>query len=286
MKWDYKNNLPVKGTYRPRGIEWDEFFLEGKHHSIPEEDVIPTLDHVIFDLVRSGAVSPEIEDFCLDHLNGVITLLNYGESHWRGREEIITDADIYARLYFCDTENDIFDIVLDGAGDATSLLETFGYEEPDDVSDYTTPRNTASEDRLERFEAYLSAHDYPKEGNVIWERFEHGFFPGRLLRLTPREMKVSFTRSISMADIESKPLILPEQTTEVFATKKGADYVLTEFGRRQMNVLFHRIVEEEYFLYSHPECISFPGPALAMDLTPELQNRMSNTIKRLSEHHG
>ena len=282
MQWNYETNLPVEGTYKPRGLDWDELFLSGKHHEIPEDELYSTLDHVLLDLLRSGAVSMEIEDFCLDILNGNISLLNYGKSHWCGRKEEITDADVYARIYFCDTENDIFDIILDGAGYPTSLLETFGYVEPEEESDYIAPRETASSERLKRFEEYLAAHNYPREGNVIWERARYGFFTGCLLKLSPREMKVSFTRPISMMDIESKPLVLPENSKETFAVLDGNDYILTGYGRYQMALLLHRIIDEEYYLYAHPEFIASPGPALAMDLTPELLSRITETTIRLS----
>lgn len=285
MQWNYETNLPVEGTYKPRGLDWDDFFLSGKHQEIPDDERYTTLDHVILDLLRSRAVSMEMEDFCLDLLNGNISLLNYGKSHWRGRKEEITDADVYARIYFCDTENDIFDIILDGAGDPTSLLETFGYVEPEEESDYIAPRETASPERLKRFEEYLAAHHYPKEGDMIWERAQNGFLPGRLLKLSPREMKVSFTRSISMMDIESKPLVLPENSKETFAVLDGSDYILTGYGRNQMTLLLHRIIDEEYYLYAHPELISSPGPALAMDHTPELLARMEETKNRLSKYN-
>lgn len=84
-----------------------EFFLNKAYERIVLEDGRP-IDCFILLQFRVE------NNFFLDIANGHLDLLKRPNDYtWGGEPHVITDNDIYSRLWFCDTDKDIWDMFLD-----------------------------------------------------------------------------------------------------------------------------------------------------------------------------
>lgn len=149
MKWDYKNNLPVEGSYQKHQYDrqkykevtdqhwWfepvveeilasvdfnvDEFFLQKLYYKVPADKRIGLTCLLAFQLDDK----PFLDYYLMELLDGD---LNFSTSEngncWWAKlsHRPINDNDILTRLYFCDCEEDIWDMVCDLPGDVASNL--------------------------------------------------------------------------------------------------------------------------------------------------------------------
>lgn len=137
MKWDNETGLPVPGTYLSKNRQLERLFLSGMYHSqLGSNPVLGVLSVLLEDnLVSDENLANHYKDIVSGHLN----VLHYPE--------------IACRLFFCDTEEDIWDIVKDGYANAESFLLTYGGYHRTRLEQ--EPILTASATRQERFCEYV-----------------------------------------------------------------------------------------------------------------------------------
>lgn len=177
MKWDNENKVPVEGTYTPIGIsgeivlkqlkgeylgsdvQWeqdvrthlsafsieglslDEFMSQHKYRNI--EVRLPLMEELLHltACFKTKAVA--------DHLSDIVdsvTLMSRIFDGVTGDER----ADLLCRLYFCEKEEDFWDIFLEGVGNPMDWARSYAGER---VSGHTT--KTVSDERFKRFIKYM-----------------------------------------------------------------------------------------------------------------------------------
>ena len=153
MRWDNERNLPVEGTYSVKGLIWDEFFLSGTHRKLSEEELADVFYYALWDAYDSFDNDNPMKWFILDYKLGYLDILSLTTSFWRDCSKPFTAADVLCRFYFCDTEEDLYDILLDGSGDPKTFVDAFGFQ--GNPSDGMPPPFTASKERLIHFLRYM-----------------------------------------------------------------------------------------------------------------------------------
>ncbi len=85
-------------------------------------------DYFIFYICLSYSPSTEIIEFDMNFYpeTGVNILAKSDDMRW-GLESTVSDSDIYCRLYFCESEYDIWDIFAEGVGDIRGLYWYYIY---------------------------------------------------------------------------------------------------------------------------------------------------------------
>lgn len=140
MIWDHENRRPVPGSFRPKHALLDRLLLEGWLHDDPSGRAADGLLEFILD-----------EGIPLDETLGK-HYLDIENGHLKFRKDIPKE-ELYMRLYFCDGEKDIWDMLQDGLGDTDSFIRTYaGYSAG-------KPGLTASSERLDRFCEYMERWD-------------------------------------------------------------------------------------------------------------------------------
>lgn len=140
MKWNYETNLPIEGSYKRIGhnpvrvkeilkeyeemagtkemMPWiesvnydpDEFLLQKLYKNIP--DVVPA--QFITLLAFQFDAKPFLKDYFFDIANGFWDISGFIKDYcWHQATESVQDIDIITRLYFADSEEDIWDMVND-----------------------------------------------------------------------------------------------------------------------------------------------------------------------------
>ena len=141
MRWDTVTGLPVPGTYKVKDTALEKLLLEGWHKKDLSgrnaEGILPYA-------VQSGKVKdPVLLAHYMDILEGRLVM----KTSWPAKQ------DTFCRLYFCDSEEDIWDMLRDGLGDTESFIRTYaGYSAG-------KPGLTASSERLDRFCKYMERWD-------------------------------------------------------------------------------------------------------------------------------
>lgn len=147
MRWDKDIQLPVPGTYRQKDEALERLLLSGWHK---EDGLGRNADGILPYVVDScRTLDRTLSDHYRDFLAG----------HLRFKGSMSGMQDILCRLYFCDSEEDIWDMVLEGLGDVDSFIFTYaGYPGRHALDDRV---RTASPERLERFCRYIEK-DFPE----------------------------------------------------------------------------------------------------------------------------
>lgn len=132
MKWDYQTNRPIEGTYKHRKYDKETLLSSIPEYIYPLEDVTAHLDAVNWNLERFFL--EKIDD--IQDPSDLFPQLSYWQeiqsaywydmdsSHlhltdipddwtWGGVPEKINQGNILARLFFCETEEEIWDMVRD-----------------------------------------------------------------------------------------------------------------------------------------------------------------------------
>ena len=140
MIWDHENCRPVAGSFRPKHALLDKLLLEGWLHG---DSSGRTADGLLEFILGEGLpMDKTLENHYRDIVNGHLRFI-------KG----LPKEELYMRLYFCDSEEDIWDMVREGLGVEDSFLYAYaGY--PSANARQTAPL-TASEDRLLRFGEYV-----------------------------------------------------------------------------------------------------------------------------------
>ena len=141
MRWNTVTGLPIPGTYKVKDPALEKLLLEGWHK---KDTGGRNADGILPYAVQSGKVKdPVLLAHYMDILEGRLVM----KTLWPVKQ------DTLCRLYFCDGEEDIWDMLRDGLGDTDSFIRTYaGYSAG-------KPGLTASPERLERFCEYMERWD-------------------------------------------------------------------------------------------------------------------------------
>lgn len=162
MKWNYETNLPIEGTFKRRGLQWEDFFLSGKHHKLSKTEWEDLTYQAFWDAYYSCVDSDPMKPFFMDFQMSCFYFIELNHcilGHWRNHSGSITTRDTVCRFFFCETETDVFDLVLDCAKDPHAIEEVFlevTKKDPLDVIPFT-----ASQERLNRFISYFKTNYRP-----------------------------------------------------------------------------------------------------------------------------
>ena len=165
MKWDNETGLQVPGTYQSKNRQLERLFLSGIYHSqLGSNPVLGVLSVLLEDnMVSDENLANHYKDIVSGHLN----VLHYPE--------------IACRLFFCDTEEDIWDIVKDGYANAESFLLTYGGYHRTRLEQ--EPIFTASAIRQERFCRYV-------QDAFPWLKPMHEFLQNVSYTFSPEEFSI------------------------------------------------------------------------------------------------
>lgn len=140
MIWDHDNSRPVAGTFKQKHALLDGLLLEGWLHEDPSGRAADGLLELILD--EGLPMDKSLDNHYRDIVNGHLRFI-----------KDLPKEELYMRLYFCDSEEDIWEMVREGLGVVDSFLYAYaGY--PSANAQQTAPL-TASEDRLLRFGEYV-----------------------------------------------------------------------------------------------------------------------------------
>lgn len=130
MKWNYETNLPVEGTYQHRVYDKEKLktYVEERftHEVVRKafefvgwdlESLVLHKDNIDFydEFYLSILVDlkDNLEEYWVDLANGHISITLPPNYTWGGVPNPIRNRDIYRRLFFCDTEEDVWDVFHD-----------------------------------------------------------------------------------------------------------------------------------------------------------------------------
>ena len=187
MKWDNERLVPLEGTYTPLGIsgasvlewvrkdmpnisqvteEWfillvellskpgytfDDYLLEHRYWSLDED--------MLFELMYGASqfMPKDRRDRFLDVV-GVSNMFSTVFSDLQLWEEL----NLLSRLYFCESDEDLWDVLLDGYGEPQYFLKGYAGMREGILPEYgrfpDAPR-TADDERLRRFVVYMTSHN-------------------------------------------------------------------------------------------------------------------------------
>lgn len=151
MKWDHIRNLPVEGSYKSKDPVLERLLLSGWHR---QNGLGHRADGILPYVLSSGL---PLDKAMADHYRDIVS----GKIRFRASRPDM--ENILCRLYFCDSEEDIWEIVKEGHGDIDSFVFTYaGYGDADGE-----PIMTASPGRLERFCDYLDSPAVRQKADFI-----------------------------------------------------------------------------------------------------------------------
>lgn len=130
----------IRASLESVNYDMNEYMLTHSYNMIEDEDVREgfLIAHFLFK-------SPSDEILYFDELEiSRIDILTEADDmneiwkiyHERRRADEINKFDIYYRLYFCETEKDIWDIFADGVGSIDNMFDLYYYSQDDDDKAY------------------------------------------------------------------------------------------------------------------------------------------------------
>lgn len=182
MKWDSAKGCPIPGTYKPLNLPGslvmtekkkceatknglyvpdtivpyfedepltiDDFFLQRKHREL--QDIY---DMEVLLLLSSYYRSEEMKLHIWDVIGGLLDFPRWDEER----------CDVPCRLYFCDSVEDIWDMLLDGIGNPRDFVYAYGgfsrgYEDCryGEILEKRLRALTFNEERLRRYILYMT----------------------------------------------------------------------------------------------------------------------------------
>lgn len=135
MRWNHQSLKPIPGTFNQKDAGVDVLYQDPMF--VNAMGIAGGRGILSYALERNAIKDDVLKLHYLDILEG-----NLMVSH---------TPFVYARLYFCDTEQDIWDIVKDSQASVESFLYTYAGFRTDEHHIV----HTASEERLEQFCSYL-----------------------------------------------------------------------------------------------------------------------------------
>lgn len=197
MKWDRINQVPVKGTYTPLVIpgeaimkqvrkDWDNEDNNSHDDSlwsyVKKCHTVELLENggITFDefLLRHLYRNKDLDEYGLDFLyelmfcavdfmpqerkDRVLDLISDSTYMWSILDVLPRDEEMnmLSRIYFCESDEDVWDILLEGYGDPLLLVRAYS-EVPVTTSsgkELFPPARTASQERLRRFLIYIGTN--------------------------------------------------------------------------------------------------------------------------------
>ena len=109
----------IKDSLECVKYDLNQYMLSHAYLSIRDSSL---RNYFIVHYCLSNSPSSEMIEFDSDYYpeTGVNICAKSDDMRWGGAKTV-SDSDIYCRLYFCESENDIWDIFADGVGDVKSL---------------------------------------------------------------------------------------------------------------------------------------------------------------------
>ncbi len=151
MKWNYDRLLPEPGSYRQKDAALEQLLLFGWH-----KEAIHNADGILPYVLES---CPDLDPVLADHYRDFLS------GHLRIPCCQADMPDVICRLYFCDSEEEIWDVAREGLADIDSFLFTYAGYTSEGSLDGTI--HTASPERLERFCRFMEK-DFP----MVWEKYD------------------------------------------------------------------------------------------------------------------
>ena len=193
MKWDSINSCPVPGTYKPLNLSGSVVMEE-----IDNPDGLCFCSDELFPYFKDSELS--VDDFFLqkkyrelsgDGFADVMTLLLISAKYrdlemakhfydiYAGNQNLLPlfqehNGDLPCRMYFCETQEDIWDILLNGIGnprDFVCVYSGMSRRFPNILLPEEERSLTYSEDRLGRFVEYMISHDI-NLNNILFDYYE------------------------------------------------------------------------------------------------------------------
>ena len=142
MEWNYEHNLPVEGSYRHHVYDKDALRSYMDEH-FPYPEVHSAFELVDWDLedfflkkankdIHGEAFyvsilldwKKDLDDYWVDMANGFwgIELSIPDTITWGDSPKFVDDTDIFRRLFFCETDTDIWNLALELPQEVTSGL--------------------------------------------------------------------------------------------------------------------------------------------------------------------
>ena len=268
MKWNYKANLPVEGSFRRTaynpdrvkeimeeyevagteemmpliesvGYDIDEFMLQKLYKSIP--DVIHP--NLIVMLAFQFDEKPFLRDYFFDIANSYWDVFYLPKGYcWHNENEPVQVMDIVTRLYFADSEKDIWDMVYDLPDYVEDNLSRL-YDGKED-SIFNFPICLKQEGKALEMDEYLSSkHDKQSPIKNIEISIDHCHIIGRVRLLREDSMIVSIIKPIR----HSIGVTVPERCRGKvhFMTKDEDGYSLTYAGEDNAITTLRQLYYEE-----------------------------------------
>jgi len=285
MKWDYENNLPIEGTYKHREYDKDalksymnEHFpylycpeihaaLESVNWNL-EDLFLKKADKEIqygFHIAILTDLKEDMNDYWVDLANGYWNIDIPDSYKWGGIPQIIDDADVYRRLFFCETEEDIWDTVMDLP--QKSFCELMKCYLGTSNSIFGLPIYLTNPSKAKTMVEYISKNDktkwqqtaqeiyYNYMGNLLKKgsilgttaHYEH---QGQIVELTPDRILVKLDSPITL--IFSREIPDKYKGKAAYAVEIDGEYIATEAGRETAMDLLIGLSEEEEILLDQP----------------------------------
>lgn len=235
---------------KKRGLFWDEFFDSVAYNSSPTELKDEALCFAFRDVCESLPDTDPMKAFFLDYRMGCFSFNEPG------------------RFYYCNCEEDVFDMVADGDGNPMELLEVFSHitaSGEDDIIPFT-----ANLERFNSFVKYLKTHKREdvvevftirkevslkrdnttmKQGDSIIVAGKDGNeVVGTLEKLSPQTVYVRIT----------DPLVcITGQTLQegCLAEKNDNEWIATEAGEVVAKTLLLELYKELDYLVNNQPCV-------------------------------
>lgn len=287
MKWDYTTNLPIEGTYRHRVYDKEALKSYMEEH-LPFPELHSAFESVDWDLenfylkkankiIDGGEFDIDIlihwkeglDDYWIDLANGYWGL---GVSSplpnnltWGGIPQIIDDADIYRRFYFCETEEDIWDTIIDLPQDTFCALmkcylgtsnSIFGLPiyltDPSKalkMVDYISKNDKTKWQQTAQEIYYNYMNILLKKGSILGTtaHYEH---QGQIVELTPERISVQLDSPITL--VFSREIPDKYKGKAAYAVEINGEYFATESGFETAMGLMIELSEEEEILLDNP----------------------------------
>ena len=283
MRWDYENNLPVEGTYQHR--EYDKVRLKSyleEHLPFPElHSAFESVDWNLEDLFLKKAYveqdgcafnysilldwKEDLDDYWADLVNGYWNIDIPDGYKWGGIPQIIDDADVYRRLFFCETEEDIWDTVIDLP--QNSFCELMKCYLGISNSIFGLPIYLTDPPKAQNMVEYISKNDKTKwqqtakeiysnymknllkKGSILGTtaHYEH---QGQIVELTPDRISVQLDSPITL--IFNREIPDKYKGKAAYAVEIDGDYYATESGFETAMDLMIGLSEEEEILLDQP----------------------------------
>lgn len=259
MKWDYENNLPIEGTYKHR--EYDKDALK----SYMNEHFPYLYCHEIHAALES--VNWNLEDLFLKkadkeiqygfHISILVDWKDDLKDYWfdlaNGYWNVENDeTDIYRRLFFCETEEDIWDLVTDLPQKVTrELLECYqGTREIEYLPPVYLKDSTKAQKMIEYINSKTMENNKLIKKGCILGTTAHYEHRGQIVELTPERISVQLDSPFTMVFCRE---ILEKYRNEVtYAIEIGGEYYATEKGFNMAMDLLIGLSEEEEILLDQP----------------------------------